>query len=242
MKVLEQRDARRLRAQDGMPIAEIARTLEVAKSSVSGWVKDLRLTADQVATLREANPVLNRQTKGQATRARRARAARRAAQAHGRQKARNGGPLHLMGCMLYWGEGSKARNAVQFVNSDVSMQRLFVRFLWQCYGVKAGRISLSVNCFLDNGLTIDEIHRHWLEALELPKSSLRGPTLNRASRASKRLRRTLPYGTARVVVHSTFVVQSIYGGIQEYAGWDQPVWLDCDRPTPSTAAVSRAMV
>jgi transcriptional regulator with XRE-family HTH domain len=84
MKVLEQRDARRLRAQDGMPIAEIARTLKVAKSSVSGWVKDVRLTADQVATLREANPVLNRQMKGQATRARRARAARRAAQAHGR--------------------------------------------------------------------------------------------------------------------------------------------------------------
>ncbi len=43
-----------------MPIAEIARTLEVAKSSVSGWVKDVRLTADQVATLRDANPVLNR--------------------------------------------------------------------------------------------------------------------------------------------------------------------------------------
>ena len=224
-----------------MSIAEIARTLEVSKSSVSGWVKDVHLTADQMAVLREANPVLNGQMKGQATRARRARAVRRGAQARGRQQARNGDPLHLMGCMLYWGEGSKARNAVQFVNSDVSMQRLFVRFLRTCYGVPSGSICLSVNCFLDNGVTLDEIHDHWLEALELPESSLRGPTLNRASRASQRLRRTLPYGTARVVVHSTFVVQSIYGAIQEYAGCDQPCWLDCDRATASTAAPSRTL-
>ena len=37
----------------------------------------------------------------------------------------------------------------------------------------------------------------------------------------------LPYGTGRVlVVHSTFIVQSIYGAIQEYAGIDRPEWLD----------------
>jgi hypothetical protein len=34
------------------------------------------------------------------------------------------------------------------------------------------------------------------------------------------------YGTGRLAVHSTFVVQSIYGGIQEIAGIDRPEWLD----------------
>ena len=29
-----------------------------------------------------------------------------------------------------------------------------------------------------------------------------------------------------MTVHSTFVVQSIYGAIQEYAGIDRPEWLD----------------
>jgi len=74
MKALAQRDARRLRGDNGMSIAEIARTLEVSKSSVSGWVRDVQSTTDQVAALLEANPALNRQMKGQATRARRARA------------------------------------------------------------------------------------------------------------------------------------------------------------------------
>jgi hypothetical protein len=32
-------------------------------------------------------------------------------------------------------------------------------------------------------------------------------------------------GTARLILHSTFVVQSIYGAIQEYGGFDEPAWL-----------------
>ena len=36
----------------------------------------------------------------------------------------------------------------------------------------------------------------------------------------------LLYGTGRVTVHPTFIVQSIYGAIEEYAGIDRPEWLD----------------
>jgi hypothetical protein len=78
-----------------------------------------------------------------------------------------------------------------------------------------------------NGLTIDEIQDWWLRRLELPASCIRTPAVNRASAASKRLKgNVLPYGTARLAVHSTFVVQSIYGAIQEYAEIDRPEWLD----------------
>jgi hypothetical protein len=51
--------------------------------------------------------------------------------------------------------------------------------------------------------------------------------VNRPSSASKhRKGHVLPYGTARLSVHSTFIVQSIYGAIQEYSGIDRPEWLD----------------
>jgi hypothetical protein len=36
----------------------------------------------------------------------------------------------------------------------------------------------------------------------------------------------LPYGTCRVVVSRTSVVQAIYGAIQEIAGFDRDEWLD----------------
>ena len=128
--------------------------------------------------------------------------------------------------MLYWAEGSKSRNAVQFVNSDPIMMKLFARFLTECYGVAPERLCLSVNCFLNNGLTIEGIHAYWLSLLGLPESVLRKPIINRSSRSSSRQKNTLLYGTARVVVHSTFIVQSIYGAIQAYSGFNQPEWLD----------------
>ncbi len=129
--------------------------------------------------------------------------------------------------MLYWAEGAKRRNSVCLTNADGDLVDVFLRFLRTCYGVGDDRVTLSVNCFLGNGLTIEEIHDWWLARLALPSSCLRAPSINRPSSASKRLKgNVLPYGTARIAVHSTFIVQSIYGAIQEYAGIDRPGWLD----------------
>jgi hypothetical protein len=86
---------------------------------------------------------------------------------------------------------------------------------------------LVVNCFLGNDLTLEQIQSWWLARLSLPPNCLRKAVVNRPSSASKRRKgHVLPYGTARISVYSTFVVQSIYGAIQEYAGIDRPEWLD----------------
>ena len=95
-------------------------------------------------------------------------------------------------------------------------------------------MSLTVNCHLNNGLSLEEI-----EALVARTDSgcaaecLRKAAVNRPSRASRWRRNVHVYGTARVVVHSTAIVQSIYGAIQEYAGIERPEWLDCRIPSRS---------
>lgn len=127
--------------------------------------------------------------------------------------------------MLHWAEGEKDRNVVCLVNPDVAMLRLFARFLRECYAAPDDRLA-SVNCFLDNGLTLEEIEEHWLDALELPRTSLRKATVNRPSSVSRRRGRTLLYGTGRLAYASTATMQSIYGAIQEYGGFDRPEWLE----------------
>jgi hypothetical protein len=42
----------------------------------------------------------------------------------------------------------------------------------------------------------------------------------------KKRKNKRPYGTVRVCVLSTRIVQSIYGSIQEYGGFERPEWLD----------------
>jgi hypothetical protein len=139
--------------------------------------------------------------------------------------ARAGDPLHRSGCFLYWAEGTKDRNRVSLTNADPDLLLTFRRFLAECYAVPDERIAFSVNCFLGNGLTLEEIEAHWLDVLGLPRTCLRASAVNRPSSASRRRGRTLVYGTGRLAVSSTAVVQSIYGAIQEYAGFDRPEWL-----------------
>jgi hypothetical protein len=51
--------------------------------------------------------------------------------------------------------------------------------------------------------------------------------VNVYSKHSKKKRRNkLPYGTCRVAVSRTRVVQSIYGAIQEIGGFERDAWLE----------------
>jgi transcriptional regulator with XRE-family HTH domain len=226
VKLAERDEARRLRREEGLAMRVIADRLGVALSSVSLWTRDIELTEQQHERLRQANPIYNQQLRGQEGRRASARDARVAAQEHGRVLARSGDPQHLLGCMLFWAEGSRRRNGVVFTNSDPEMLRAFVRFLCGSYGVPVDRILISVNCHLNNGLSLEEIEAWWLAKLDLPASSLRTASVNRPSKASRWRRNVLVYGTVRLAVHSTFLVQSIYGAIQEYGGFDRPEWLD----------------
>lgn len=226
VKPIEREQARRMRRDEGRSIREIAARLGVSPSSVSRWVSDITLAPGFIEALRQRDPTVNGRLSGVRAQCAARRAARLASQQDGRDRARDPTRLHLAGCMLYWAEGSKERNAVKLTNSDPDMLTLFVRFLRDCYAVPPEQIALSVNCHLNNGLELHEIEQWWLNRLGLPESSLRGASVNRTSTASRWRRNVLVYGTARVSVGSTAIVQSIYGAIQQYAGIERPEWVD----------------
>jgi len=215
-----------MRAAEGESIKTIARRLAVSPSTVSRWVRDIDLLPSQEAALAARDPSTGGRRAGHRQQQAFARDQRRRWQDEGRARAREGDALHRTGCMLHWAEGSKDRCRVIFCNSDVDMMRLFLRFLRESYGVADQRLTFTTNCFLGNGLSLAQIERFWLDALGLPDSCLRKSTVNRPSSASRRRGRVLLHGTARLTLHSTQVAQSIYGAIQEYAGFDRPEWLD----------------
>jgi transposase len=64
VKTQERELARAIRRTEGAPINEIARRLRVSKSTVSLWVRDDELTAEQKQALLERNPASNRQYSG----------------------------------------------------------------------------------------------------------------------------------------------------------------------------------
>jgi transposase-like protein len=230
-KPAERREARRLRSELGMPIKRIAARLDVSPSSVLYWTKDIKLTARQ----REQNqrgPLGPQSPERIAKRVeswkRISRERRLRHQEEGRRKAADGDPVHQAGCMLYWAEGTKSRNQVCLVNSDVHMLGFFARFLRISFDLDSNRFGIRLNVYTGNGLSIPQIEDFWLGALELPRTCLRKHTINHAPTSSSgKRKRKLPYGVCFLVVYkSTPIVQHIYGAIQEYAGFEEPRWLD----------------
>jgi hypothetical protein len=226
------REAARALRRRGESLRSISVALGAAPSTVSLWVRDVPLQEAARARIESADPVRSRRRSGQLAWSRLSRDARLAAQDAGRRMAQRGDPLHVAGCMLFWAEGSKQRSAVTFTNADPEMMRFFLRFLRDCHEARDDQIRLSVNCHLGNGLTLEEIEAWWLTRLQLPRSCLLKAAVNRPSSASRGVRRPLVYGTARLVVHSTAIAQSIYGAIQEYAGFDRPEWVDLGLARP----------
>lgn len=221
VKTVERLEARRLRQEEGLSMKEIARVVGVSLSSVSLWVRDIELDTVKNASMRSRAA----QRRGEASAAQ-ARALRRDAQERGREQVRQGNPLHLAGCMLFWGEGDKCRNGVRLSNSDPDLLRLFVAFLRHCYHADVGRIAVTCYLFTDHIERQLEVEEFWLRTLELPTSCLRKSIVNVYSKHSQKKRcNKLPYGTCKVAYNDTPVVQSIYGAIQEYASFDRPEWL-----------------
>jgi transposase-like protein len=138
VKTEQREEARRLRRDEGASIKEIARRTGAAQSSISRWVRDIELTDDQRADLRIA--AYSGHVKGRTMNAKLRREARVIAQEEGRMLAAGGDAFFAAGCMLYWAEGSKGRNQINFANSDPEMVRFFVRFL-RTYGTCGRRTS-----------------------------------------------------------------------------------------------------
>ena len=162
---------------------EIERLLGVSRSSVSLWVRDIPLTKGQREALR-LSARHNRST----GRSEHFRAKRRAYQDEGRALARRGDPLHVAGCMLYWAEGAKHRNAVRLSNSDPEVLRLFARFLRTYFHVPNAKMRVWCNLFADHVRRQREIEAFWLEVLELHQACLTKSTVNVYSKYSQRKR------------------------------------------------------
>ena len=204
---------------------EIAATLGIARSSASIWVRDVPLGPEQRAALiyrSRLGPIVAGELK-----AARAREVRRGYQNEGRRLAQERNAGYAAGCMLYWAEGAKARNQVQLVNADPELVVFFGLFLREQFDVRSEQMAVSCNLFADHLERQLEIEDYWLERLGLPRSFLRKSAVNVYSKYSQKKRKNkLPFGTCSLRVHSTRIVQMIYGSIQEYGGFERPEWLD----------------
>lgn len=213
--------ARELRAT-GHAVHDIAKLLNVSKSSVSIWVRDIILTDAQIEHLKKTKARYGAQNKGAQTNRAKFLEVRKQYQEQGRIAARQGRPLHMAGCMLYWAEGAKQKNDVLFVNSDPNMMLMFMRFLREELHVSDEECAIRIHCHSQDRDVQIAAETYWLNLLRLSRSCLRKTIYKQGSVIRKNI---LENGVCGIRVHRSELMQHIYGAIQEYGGFDNPKWL-----------------
>jgi len=224
MKAKEKEKCRYLRRNEGLSLREIAQKVGVSKCSVSVWVRDIELTEKQKIKLNYRDPANTGWSKRAKGWSEYHRNLRRQYQESGRLKTKENDKEYAFGCALFWAEGDKNKNQIGFCNTDPIMMQFFVNFLKKYFDIRPENITLSVNCYLNNGITLNDIQSYWLNLLDLPITSIRKATIKSKYYDGKKSGKH-PYGVCRVRINSTNFVQQLFGSIKEFVNDESDNYL-----------------
>jgi hypothetical protein len=165
-KLAEQQQARQLR-RTGLPLAEIAASLGVARSSVSLWVRDVEFTP------LPRPPRGRRRAPNALQRRRQAEIDRLVEEGRARVGRLSEREFLVAGVALYAGEGAKRDGAVKFANSDPRMIAFYCAWLRRFFEIDETR--LRVRLYLHEGLDLGASVAYWSELTGIPLSQFQKP-------------------------------------------------------------------
>jgi hypothetical protein len=165
-KLAEQQQARRLR-RTGLPLAEIAATLGVSRSSVSLWVRDVEFTP------LPRPPRGRRRAPNALQRRKQAEVDRLVEEGRSRVGRLSEREFLVAGVALYAGEGAKRDGAVKFANSDPRMIAFHCAWLRRFFEIDEMR--LRVRLYLHEGLDLDASVAYWSALTGIPPSQFQKP-------------------------------------------------------------------
>lgn len=203
-KDIEQIKARHLRKK-GFSLKEISSQLRVSKSSVSQWVRDVKLTKVQISFLKHKAFLKEIIKKRVATRLNNERQKReqviiqhKKLLSHLRLDQKD---LIFIGSALYWAEGGKSDKSrmFKFSNSDPEMIQVMINFLNKA--CKVPKKKLRGHIQIHPHLSPKKAEQYWSKISNIPLNQFYKTSLAH-SRASKNTRDSLPFGTFNIEICS----------------------------------------
>lgn len=213
MKNIEKDKAIALR-RSGISMGEIAKKLNVAKSSVSYWVRDIELSRTQKNKLNKNGHSIASIEKRRIARISNTRKRREEIM----QKAQNEvsellkDPLWCIGIALYWGEGGKTQQTARVANSDPAVIRIMMRFFERYSNVSRDKYRAHVHTFSHKN--VSQAVNYWSKISGISKTKFY-QTYVKLSSANKRKRETLPYGTLQIYIHESTFFFRLMGWIEK---------------------------
>jgi hypothetical protein len=187
----------------GKSVREIERELNVARSNVSLWVRDIILSEEQLKDLAGRSHSLITIERRRTSRLKNESARRAPFLREGIEEIKQTQSIDLMMLALgiYMGEGAKtSRGTIALSNTDPRIIQIFVKFLLEKFRILPRQLRAQVG--LHSHLSASQAEAYWSSVSGIPKKSF-VKTVIQHNRKSKGERDKLPYGTLTIYLHDT---------------------------------------
>jgi hypothetical protein len=112
--------------------------------------------------------------------------------------------LLVAGTMLYFGEGAKTGNTVDFTNANPAMHKLFITYLRRLFLIDEKKLRLYLYCFSDQNL--HEIIKFWSGILNVDVRSFTKPYIRDCSQKKER---TMEWGVLHIRYNDKRLLEKI---------------------------------
>ncbi len=167
----------RIKRKEGISIGAIAQELNVSKSSVSLWCRDVLLTPAQIEKLKQRKGSAMGRWMGAESNRRKKRESieNNRKEAFSLLRKVSNRDLLIAGLCLFWAEGSKTGSRFIFVNSDPIMLKIMKNFLTNILKIDESQICATIQINHVHKPRIKKITNFWSKYLKIPLRRFSNP-------------------------------------------------------------------
>lgn len=162
----------------GKSIRDIELALDIPRSTLSGWLKDIKLSSTQEKVLLVNRQVLLAKARVLAAKKHKENKQKRVASVHASinetlqsMSVNDMTMLEVALALLYLGEGSKTRQGLRLGNSNPRVIRFYIHALIKIYGLPKESLYFALHLRADQNATKEKAF--WSKALNMPIASFR---------------------------------------------------------------------
>ena len=196
----------------GLSYNQIKLQVQVSKSTLSRWLKDLPLSKEQIDLLRGKNHQRIERYRESMKKRRETRLNQVYLESRKQLLPLSKKELLMAGLFLYLGEGNKSlKNSVSLNNTDPAVMKFYYYWLKKILKIPEGKIKVYMHLYGD--MDIENELNYWSKLLKIPRSQFIRPYIKESLRSSIQ-QKGYGHGTCALVVHDTRLKERIILGLK----------------------------
>lgn len=218
-KILLREEAIKLRVK-GFTYGQIKRELNLAKSTLSDWLRNLPLSKEQLELLSKNRELSRDLAREKYIATRRNQKLIRLKQTLDQQNnlliPLSEKELFLCGLFLYWGEGEKRHGIISISNTDPRVIKFAL--YWMTKSLKIPKEKVRINLHLYKDMNIKESTNFWSSILDIPKTQFNKPYIKKTNREGLTYK-SFGHGTCKLYTGSVVLSEQVAMSIKSISDW-----------------------